>query len=46
MLDHALYCLKVGLVLVRHEDAAKDWGALGSRGLNPYSISYKTTCKQ
>ena len=33
---------KGGLVLARHDDAAKEWGVLGSRALVPSSITYKT----
>ena len=29
------------LVLVRHDDAAKEWGALGARALVPSAITYK-----
>ena len=37
----SLSCPKCGLVLDRHEDAAKKWGALGARALIPSAISYK-----
>ena len=30
-----------GLVLARHDDAAKEWGALGARALVPSAITYK-----
>ena len=30
-----------GLVLARHDDAAKDWGTLGARALVPSAITYK-----
>ena len=33
--------LKGGLVLARHDDDAKEWGALGSRALVPSAIIYK-----
>ena len=29
LIDHALSCPKGGLVLARHDDAAKEWGVLG-----------------
>ena len=32
---------KGGLVLVRHNDAANEWGALGARSLIPSTITYK-----
>ena len=40
-IEHALSCPKVGLVLARHYDAAKEWGALGSRDLIPSAIIYE-----
>ena len=40
-IDHALSCLEGGLVLARHDDATKDWGALGARALIPSAITYK-----
>ena len=40
-IDHSLPCPKGGLVLARHDDAAKEWGALGSRDFVPSSITYK-----
>ena len=40
-IEHALSCPKGGLVLSRHDDAAKEWGALGSRALVPIAITYK-----
>ena len=40
-IDHALSCSKGGLVLARHDDAAKEWGALGARALLPSAITYK-----
>ena len=30
-----------GLVLARHDDAAKEWGALVSRALVPSGITYE-----
>ena len=30
-----------GLVLARHDDAAKEWGALGARALVPSAITYE-----
>ena len=38
---HALSCPKGGLVLARHDNAAKEWGALGARALVPSAITYK-----
>ena len=29
LIEHAISCPKGGLVLARHDDAAKEWGALG-----------------
>ena len=40
-IEHALSCPKGGLVLARHENAAKEWGALGSRALVPSAITYE-----
>ena len=40
-IEHALSCLKVGLVLARHDDATKEWVALGARALVPSAITYK-----
>ena len=34
-------CPKGGLVLARHDDAAKEWGALGSQDLVPSYITYE-----
>ena len=34
-IEHALSCPKGGLVLVRHDDAAKEWGSLGAQFLVP-----------
>ena len=41
LIEHALSCPKGSLVLVRHDDAAKEWGTLGSRALVPSAITYK-----
>ena len=40
-IEHALSCPKGGLVLARHDDAAKEWGALGAWILVPSAITYK-----
>ena len=40
-IEHALSCLKGGLVLARHDEAAKEWGALGARALVPSAINYE-----
>ena len=44
-IEHALSCPKGDHVLVRHDDAAKEWGALGDRALVPSAIAYKTKIK-
>ena len=41
LIEHALACPKSGLVLARHDDAAKEWGALGARALVPSDITYE-----
>ena len=41
MIDHVLSCPKGGLVLEQHDDAEKDWGALGSWVLVPSEITYE-----
>ena len=41
MVYHALSCPQGGLVLIRHNDYAKDWGAMGYQGLTTSAISYK-----
>ena len=40
-IKHALSCPKGGLVMVRHDDAEKEWGALGARALVPSAITYE-----
>ena len=40
-IEHALSFPKGGLVLARHDDAAKEWGALGYRDLVPSAITYE-----
>ena len=40
-IEHALSCPKGGLVIARHDEAAKDWGALGSWALVPSAITYE-----
>ena len=41
LIEHSLSCQKGGLVLERHNDAAKEWGALESQSLVPSAITYK-----
>ena len=41
LVPHALSCPKGGLFLARHNDAAKEWGALLARDINPSAISYE-----
>ena len=41
LIKHALSCPKEGFVLVRHDDAAKEWGALGSWYLVPRALTYE-----
>ena len=41
LIEHALSCPKGGLVLARHNDAAKEWGALRARALVPSAIFYE-----
>ena len=41
LIEHAISCLKGGLVLACHDDAAKEWGALGSHSLVPSAITYE-----
>ena len=40
-IEHALSCPKGGLVLARHDNAAKEWGTLGSCDLVPSAITYE-----
>ena len=40
-IEHELSCPKGGLVLARHDDAAKEWGSLGARFLVPSTNIYK-----
>ena len=40
-IEHALSCPKGGLVLVRQDDAAKEWGSLVSWALIPSAITYE-----
>ena len=39
LIEHALSCPKRGLVLAQHDDAAKEWGALGAWALVPSAIT-------
>ena len=41
LIEHALSCPKGGLVIARHDYAAKEWGALGARALVPSAITYE-----
>ena len=40
-IKHAISCPNGGLVLARHDDATKEWGALGSRSLISSAITYE-----
>ena len=40
-MPHALSCPEGGLVLERHNDAAKEWGALSAWAINPSAIYYE-----
>ena len=40
-IEHALSCPNGGLVLAHHDDATKEWGALGSGALVPSAITYE-----
>ena len=44
-IENARSCPKGGLVLARHGDSAKEWGALGARALVPSAITYKPKIK-
>ena len=39
--EHALSCPNGGLFLICHNDAEREWGELGTRGLTTSAISYK-----
>ena len=41
LIDNSLSCPKGGLVLARHDDAAKEWGDLGAHTLAPSAITYE-----
>ena len=41
LIEHALSCPKGGLVLERHDEDEKEWGALGYRALVPSAITYE-----
>ena len=41
-IEHSLSCPNGVLVFAQHDDAAKEWGALGARALFPSAITYKT----
>ena len=45
MIEHTLLCPKGGLVLEWHDDAAKEWGALGARDVIPSGIIYQPKIK-
>ena len=40
-IEDAISCPKGGLVMLRHDGAAKEWGALGARALVPSAITYE-----
>ena len=40
-IEHSISCSKEGIVLARHDNAAKEWGALGAWALVPITITYK-----
>ena len=40
LIENTLSCPKGGLVLAQHDDAAKEWGALGARALMYCAITY------
>ena len=41
LIENALSYPKGGLVLARHDNAAKEWGAFGARALVPSTITYR-----
>ena len=41
LIEHVLSCPKDGLVLELHDDAAKEWGALGFWDFVPSAITYE-----
>ena len=46
-IEHTISCPKVGLVLVRHDDAAKEWSARGSWALVPVrDLDYTSLTRQ
>ena len=40
LIEHYISCPKAGLILVRHNEDAKEWGSLGARSLTPSAITY------
>ena len=44
-IEHAISCPNGGLVLEQHNDAAKEWGALGARALVPSAVTYEPKIK-
>ena len=40
-IEHALSCPKGELVFARHDNTAKEWGALRARALVPSAITYE-----
>ena len=40
-IEHALSYPKGGLVLARHDNAAREWGSLGAQALFPSAITYE-----
>ena len=40
-IENAISCPKGGIVIARHDDDAKYWGALGARALTPSAITYE-----
>ena len=41
LIEHAISCLKGGLVMTRNDEAAKEWSVLGAQALVPSVITYK-----